>query len=87
MILETEFKVVTIVYFGKQRKYRKDKAWSTKLDFGFVSRLHIENVLAPCNVHFKTIPLAKCAKRDVIFKIFNFLKKENIVRIEKKKIL
>jgi len=38
------------------------KTWYTKSDFGFGKWLHVENVLAPYNVHTKIVPLIKHVK-------------------------
>jgi len=52
--------------------YRKTlKTMVFKRKFGFGSQLRVGKVLAPHNVHLKTVPsLIKCARYNLMFKIF-----------------
>jgi len=71
-----EFAVATIVYSGKLQKNKNYKTrFAKKPDFGSGSRLRMAKVLAPHNVHPKTVPLIKYTKRYGFFKIIIFPKK------------
>jgi len=79
---ESKIKICRNRVWSRHHSYCR-KLWKTikkskvceKPDFGSGSRLRMGKVLAPHNIHPKTIPLIKCAKVMWFFKIFNFPQK------------
>ncbi|WVZ14517.1 hypothetical protein V8G54_012083 [Vigna mungo] len=77
--LKRVFGVATIVYSGKLRKnHKKIRQGPRKPKIGFGSRLRVAKVLAPYNACPKAVPLIKYANKDLVCKMFNYPKNNNI---------